>query len=86
MKYALINENNVVENIITLLESNAHEFPNAVKVGDYVMDIGDTYVDGFFYDKDGNVRLTFEQSCVEIGKKSMLYMLADAYEEGANSI
>ena len=86
MKYALIDESNIVINIISLLESNAHEFPNAVKVGEYTMDIGDTYADGFFYDQDGNRRLTYEEECINIGKITMLNLLSEAYEEGANSI
>ena len=42
MNYALI-ENNVVINIIWLADRNAHEFPNAVKLGDRPVGIGDTY-------------------------------------------
>lgn len=48
MNYALI-ENNVVTNIIWLADSNAHEFPNAVKLGDRPAGIGDTYENGKFY-------------------------------------
>lgn len=48
MNYALI-ENNIVTNIIWLADSNAHEFPNAVKLGDRPAGIGDTYENGKFY-------------------------------------
>ena len=51
MNYALI-ENGVVTNIISLRDSNAHEFPNAVKLGDRPVGIGDTYENGKFY-RDG---------------------------------
>lgn len=51
MHYAWI-ENGVVTNIIWLYEGNAHEFPNAVKLNDVPVQIGDTYTDGVFY-RDG---------------------------------
>ena len=56
MNYALI-ENGIVTNIIWLYETNADEFPNAVKLGDRPVGIGDTYTDGKFY-RDGNEVLT----------------------------
>ena len=56
MNYALI-ENGIVTNIIWLYETNADEFPNAVKLGERPVGIGDTYTDGKFY-RDGNEVLT----------------------------
>lgn len=53
MKYALIQEGRVV-NVIWLYPGNAADFPNAAKVGDLAVGIGDTYEDGCFY-KDGQL-------------------------------
>lgn len=59
MNYALI-ENGVVTNIIWLYETNADEFPGAVKLGERQVEIGDTYEDGRFY-RDGAEVLTAEE-------------------------
>ena len=85
ISYALI-ENNIVENIIALNEDNAHEFPNAIKIGENSVAIGDSYIDGIFYDPEGKVKPTYQEELIELGKLSILDMLAAAYEEGANSI
>ena len=60
MNYALI-ENGVVTNIIWLYETNADEFPGAVKLGERQVEIGDTYEDGRFY-RDGAEVLTAEEA------------------------
>lgn len=60
MNYALI-ENGVVTNIIWLYETNADEFPGAVKLGERQVEIGDTYEDGRFY-RDGVEVLTAEEA------------------------
>ena len=64
MNYALI-ENNVVINIIWLADRNAHEFPNAVKLGDRPVGIGDTYENGKFY-RDGKEVLTEMERQIEM--------------------
>ena len=56
MNYALI-ENGVVTNIIWLNERNEAEWPNAVRLGERIVEVGDTYIDGKFY-RDGNEVLT----------------------------
>lgn len=56
MNYALV-ENGVVTNIIWLNERNAGEWPNAIKLQDRLVEIGDTYTDGKFY-RDGIEVLT----------------------------
>lgn len=48
MNYALI-ENGVVVNTIVLLPRNASDFPNAISIDGYAVQIGDTYEDGRFY-------------------------------------
>ncbi len=63
MNYALI-ENGVVTNIIWLYETNADEFPGAVKLGERQVEIGDTYEDGRFY-RDGAEVLTAEEAAVQ---------------------
>lgn len=63
MNYALI-ENGIVTNILWLYETNADEFPNAVKLGERQVEIGDTYEDGRFY-RDGVEVLTAEEAAVQ---------------------
>lgn len=63
MNYALV-ENGVVTNIIWLYETNADEFPGAVKLGERQVEIGDTYEDGRFY-RDGAEVLTAEEAAVQ---------------------
>ena len=48
MNYALI-ENGIVTNTIWLHPANADDFPSAVKMGDYPVQIGDRYEDGVWY-------------------------------------
>lgn len=60
MNYALI-ENGIVTNIIWLYETNADEFPAAVKLGERQVEIGDTYEDGRFY-RNGVEVLTAEEA------------------------
>ena len=48
MNYAII-EKNIVTNIIVIAAYNAAEFPNAVKLGEIPVGIGDEYHDGKFW-------------------------------------
>ena len=48
MTYALI-ESNVVTNLINLDSGSTEDFPNAVKVGEFLVAIGDTYKDVILY-------------------------------------
>lgn len=61
MNYALI-ENGTVKNIIWLHERNAHEFPNAVRLNDIPVQIGDTYLGGVFYRDGAPVLTALEQA------------------------
>ena len=63
MNYALI-ENGIVTNIIWLYETNAEEFPNAVKLGERQVEIGDTYENGKFF-RDGAEVPTAEEAAVQ---------------------
>lgn len=56
MRYAMVIDG-AVTNIIALNNSNANDFPTAVKLGDRPVGIGDTYADGKFY-RDGVEVLT----------------------------
>lgn len=42
MRYALIS-NSIVRNIIVLISYNANEFPNAIKIMDMPVQVGDIY-------------------------------------------
>ena len=56
MNYALI-ENGIVTNIIWLNERNEAEWPNAVRLYDRMVEVGDTY-DGEKFWRDGTEVLT----------------------------
>lgn len=56
MNYALI-EHGIVTNIIWLNERNAGEWPNAVRLYDRMVEVGDTY-DGEKFRRDGTEVLT----------------------------
>ena len=56
MNYALV-ENGVVTNIIWLNERNAAEWPNAVRLYDRMVEVGDTY-DGEKFWRGGTEVLT----------------------------
>ena len=51
MKYAQI-KNDIVVNVLSIRQAQAHEFPDCVPLNDIPAGIGDTYEDGKFY-RDG---------------------------------
>lgn len=59
MRYALIKDG-VIENIISLEQRNAKDFPNAVKLDDISAAIGDTY-DGKSFYHNGEKVLTYAE-------------------------
>lgn len=59
MTYAIVIDG-VVTNVISLLEKNASEFPNAVNVNDRPVAIGDSY-DGEKFWRDGEEVLTYAE-------------------------
>ena len=59
MRYAWI-ENGMVSNIIQLNDRNAGDFPQAVKLDDRPVSIGDSYTDGKFF-RDGKEVLTTDE-------------------------
>lgn len=77
MIYALI-EDNIVVNVIWLSPTNADEFPNAVDVGDYSVDIGDSYIDGIFYRNGKRILTTIERLENDILEKDMVIAELDA--------
>lgn len=83
MRYAWI-ENGVVTNIIVLNDLNAEDFPEAVKMGDLPVAIGDTYTDGKFYRDDKEVLTPMAQAQAEITEyKAALNTLGVNTEEVA---
>ena len=81
MRYAWI-ENGVVTNIIALNDLNAEDFPEAVKMGDRPVAIGDTYTDGKFYRDDVEVLTPMEQAQAEMTEyKAALHELGVETEE-----
>ena len=81
MRYAWI-ENGVVTNIIVLNDLNAEDFPEAVKMGDLPVAIGDTYTDGKFYRDDKEVLTPMEQAQAEMTEyKAALQELGVETEE-----
>ena len=75
MNYALI-ENGIVTNIIWLNERNEAEWPNAVRLYDRMVEVGDTYTDGKFYRDGVEVLAPLEQAQAEI----------DAYKAALNEL
>lgn len=63
MNYALI-ENNIVVNIIWLYDGNANEFPNAIKLEDRPVQIGDVYKDGRFYRNNKEILTSYEEAMI----------------------
>lgn len=59
MNYALIQDG-VVTNLLWLYPANAHDFPDAVPVGDVPAAIGDTW-DGEHFYRNGERVLTFAE-------------------------
>ena len=59
MRYAIIT-GSIVSNIIQLNDRNASDFPNAVKLGDRPVGIGDSCADGKFF-RDGKEVLTADE-------------------------
>ena len=81
MRYAMVT-GGVVTNIIALNDRNANDFPDAVKLGDRPVDIGDTYTDGKFYRDGVEVLTPMEQAQAEIETyKSALTELGVETEE-----
>ena len=81
MRYAWI-ENGVVTNIIVLNDRNAEDFPEAVKLGDRPVGIGDTYTGGKFYRDGVEVLTPMEQAQAEITEyKVALHELGVETEE-----
>lgn len=63
MNYALI-ENNIIVNIIWLYDGNANEFPNAIKIEDRPVQIGDTYEEGRFYRNGKEILTPYEEAMI----------------------
>lgn len=81
MNYALI-ENGVVTNIIWLNERNEAEWPGAVRLGERMVEVGDTYADGKFYRDGVEVLTPMEQAQAEITEyKAALHELGVETEE-----
>lgn len=83
MRYAWV-KNQVVTNIIELNDRNANDFPNAVKMGDLPVTIGDGYIDGKFYRDDEVLVTEIERLQAEIAQyKAALQTLGVDTEEVA---
>lgn len=71
MNYALV-ENEIVTNIIWLHPTNAHEFSNAVQIGEVPVSIGDSYKDGVFYRNGKRVLTQSEYLIKELNEKDAI--------------
>ena len=81
MNYALV-ENGTVVNIIWLNERNEAEWPNAVRLGERMVEVGDTYTDGKFYHDGVEVLTPMEQAQAEMTEyKAALHELGVETEE-----
>ena len=59
-RYAMLNPDNIVENIIELHPMNASEFPEAIPLSGLPVDAGDEYKGDGFYRNGEKVRSTEE--------------------------
>jgi hypothetical protein len=84
MNYAVI-QNDVITNVIYLSSANAHEFPDAVNVDQYPVDIGDNYIDGKFF-RNGEEVLTYDEYKEQTAQARLLEEMDEAYREGVNAV
>lgn len=84
MNYALV-ENGTVVNIIWLNERNAGEWPGAVRLGERMVEVGDTY-DGEKFWRDGTEVLTAAEAAQmeAAAYAAALMMLGVRTEEESN--
>lgn len=81
MNYALI-ENGIVTNIIWLNERNAGEWPGAVRLGERMVEVGDTYDGEKFWRGGVEVLTPMEQAQEEMTEyKAALHELGVETEE-----
>ena len=67
MRYALIDADGVITNVIWLHPMNASDFPNAVPIpSDMPVGIGNVYMDGAFYVDGERVLTLSEQAQLEM--------------------
>ncbi len=59
-RYAMLNTDNIVENIIELHPMNASEFPEAIPLSGLLVDAGDEYREDGFYRNGEKIRSTEE--------------------------
>lgn len=81
MNYALV-ENGIVTNIIWLNERNAGEWPGAVRLGERMVEVGDTYDGEKFWRGGVEVLTPMEQAQAEMTEyKAALHELGVETEE-----
>ena len=81
MRYAIITDG-IVTNVIVLNDRNAGDFPEAVKLGDRPVGIGDTYTEGKFYHDGVEVLTPMEEARAEMAEyKTALNTLGVETEE-----
>ena len=77
MRYAVIKDGEV-KNIISLAQTNAEDFPNAVAIRDYPVTIGDKYDGDSFYRDGERISSLDEQLAVANAKyEAMLAEMED---------
>lgn len=64
-RYAMLNSDNIVENIIELHPMNASEFPEAIPLSGLPVDAGDEYREDGFY-RDGEKIRSAEELYTEL--------------------
>lgn len=64
MTYAKVKDN-IVINMISLRQAQAHEFPDCVPVYEIPVELGDTYIDGIFY-RNGDLVKSAEMRVAEL--------------------
>ena len=77
MNYALV-ENGIVTNVIWLYEGNENDFPQAVKLNDRPVAIGDSFDGKDFFRKNEKVLSHFEAELMEL--KARLESIRDCLD------
>ena len=56
-------ENNIVENLIVVTPENIAAFPDYIDIGEYPVQIGDTYEEGIFKRDGERLKTVLEHNC-----------------------
>ena len=68
-------ENNIVENLIVATPENAAAFPDYIDIGEYPVQIGDTYENGIFKRNGEVLKTELERNCELMGDLNSAFII-----------